>query len=75
MALVRALLARGADPEIPAYSGATCLSVALTARQIDVVWALAENGVTMDQRLPGGITPLMIAVTVPAESGVWSSVS
>ena len=70
VALVRALLARGADPEIPAYSGATCLSVALTARQIDVVWALAENGVTMDQRLPGGITPLMIAAALGQDQAV-----
>lgn len=70
VALVRLLLSRGADPELPAYSGATCLSVALTARQIDVVWALAENGVTMDQRLPGGITPLMIAAALGQDQAI-----
>src|SRR5690606_9246804 len=68
--LVRRLLARGADPHIPAQSGATCLSVALTARRIEVVWVLAENGVMMDQRLPGGITPLMIAAALGQSEAV-----
>lgn len=62
--LVRDLLGRGADAARPAHSGATCLSVALTARQIEVVWALVEHGVAVDQRLPGEITPLMIAAAL-----------
>ncbi|MCX7557120.1 ankyrin repeat domain-containing protein [Xanthomonadaceae bacterium JHOS43] len=68
--LVRHLLARGADAGAPAHSGATCLSVALTARQIDVVWTLAEHGIAIDQRLPGGITPLMIAAALGQDQAI-----
>lgn len=69
-ALVRKLLARGADARIPAHSGATCLSVALTAGQGEVMRTLLQRGVAVDQRLPGGITPLMIAAALGQQESI-----
>ena len=59
--LVRLLLQRGADAALPAGSGATCLSAALSMQHAEVLRVLLEHGANPDQTLPGDLTPLMLA--------------
>ncbi len=69
--LVHDLLQRGADPGLATHSGATCLSAALTACHLDVVRVLAQEGdIELDQRLPGGITALMLAAALGQDAAV-----
>ncbi|RDZ26349.1 ankyrin repeat domain-containing protein [Lysobacter silvisoli] len=60
-AVVDLLLARGADPQLPAHSGATPLSAAVSMRHADIVDRLVAAGASLEQRLPGGLTVLMVA--------------
>ncbi|MEG3193431.1 ankyrin repeat domain-containing protein, partial [Lysobacter sp. D1-1-M9] len=60
-AVVDLLLARGADPLLPAHSGATPLSAAVSMRHIEIVDRLIGAGATLEQRLPGELTVLMVA--------------
>lgn len=60
-AVVDLLLARGADPQLPAHSGATPLSAAVSMRHGDIVDRLVSAGASLEQRLPGGLTVLMVA--------------
>ncbi len=62
--LVEWLIDRGADTSVVAQTGATCLSAAVTARRDAVVNLLLARGVAIDQRLPGGSTPLMVAAAL-----------
>lgn len=58
------LLARGADPQRAASSGATPLSAAVSMRQTAVVTALLDAGARIEHRLPGGVTVLMLAAAL-----------
>lgn len=60
-AVVDLLLARGADPQLPAHSGATPLSAAVSMRHGEIVDRLVVSGASLEQRLPGGLTVLMVA--------------
>jgi ankyrin repeat protein len=60
-AVVDLLLARGADPQLAAHSGATPLSAAVSMRHAEVVDRLIAAGVSLEQRLPGELTVLMVA--------------
>lgn len=60
-ALVDLLLARGADPQLAAHSGATPLSAAVSMRHGDIVDRLIIAGASLEQRLPGESTVLMVA--------------
>jgi hypothetical protein len=66
LALATVLLGRGADPALAAHTGATALSAAVSARREPVVRLLLERGIAADQRLPGAITPLMVACALGA---------
>jgi ankyrin repeat protein len=59
--VVDLLLARGADPQLAAHSGATPLSAAVSMRHAEVVDRLIAAGVSLEQRLPGDLTVLMVA--------------
>ncbi|MFT4198828.1 MAG: ankyrin repeat domain-containing protein, partial [Pseudoxanthomonas sp.] len=59
--VVQLLLARGADPQHAAHTGATPLSAATSMRQAAIVDALLAAGADLEQRLPGGVTVLMLA--------------
>ncbi|WP_282296197.1 ankyrin repeat domain-containing protein [Stenotrophomonas sp. PS02289] len=61
LAVVDLLLARGANPQHAAVSGATPLSAAVSMRQTDIVSALLDAGAELEYRLPGGVTVLMLA--------------
>ena len=50
-----------ADPQLAANSGATPLSAAVSMRHADVVDRLIAAGVSLEQRLPGDLTVLMVA--------------
>ncbi|HEY9252969.1 MAG TPA: ankyrin repeat domain-containing protein, partial [Stenotrophomonas sp.] len=60
-AVVDLCLARGANPQHAAGSGATPLSAAVSMRQTDIVIALLDAGAQIEHRLPGGVTVLMLA--------------
>lgn len=60
-ACVDLLLARGADPQHAAYTGATPLSAAVSMRQGEIVEQLLGAGAQLEQRLPGDVTVLMLA--------------
>ncbi|MGY4517466.1 ankyrin repeat domain-containing protein [Lysobacter sp. HA18] len=60
-AVVELLLQRGADPGLAAQSGATPLSAAVSMRHIDIVDRLVASRVSLEQRLPGDLTVLMVA--------------
>ena len=55
------LLARGADPQRAAHSGATPLSAAVSMRHVEIVDRLLAAGAPLEQRLPGDLTVLMVA--------------
>ena len=50
----------------PAATGATCLSAAVSGKREAIVARLLDAGVDVDQPLPGGSTPLMVADTEDA---------
>ena len=60
-AVVDLLLARGADPQRAAHSGATPLSAAVSMRHVEIVDRLLAAGAPLEQRLPGDLTVLMVA--------------
>jgi ankyrin repeat protein len=59
--VVDLLLARGADPQCAAKSGATPLSAAVSMRHVELVDRLIQAGAHVEQRLPGELTVLMVA--------------
>lgn len=58
------LLARGADPQRAAHTGATPLSAAVSMRQGEIVERLLAAGAALEQRLPGDVTVLMLAAAL-----------
>lgn len=58
------LIARGADPQHAANTGATPLSAAVSMRQADIVTLLLQAGAQLEHRLPGGVTVLMLAAAL-----------
>lgn len=64
LATVELLLARGADPQRAANTGATPLSAAVSMRQIGIVDRLLKAGASLDHRLPGEVTVLMLAAAL-----------
>ncbi|WP_340649151.1 ankyrin repeat domain-containing protein [Pseudoxanthomonas winnipegensis] len=63
-AVVDLLLARGADPQRPARTGATPLSAAVSMRQTAIVGALLDTGASIEYRLPGEVSVLMLAAAL-----------
>ena len=63
-ATVDLLLARGADPQRAANTGATPLSAAVSMRQVEIVDRLLAAGARLEQRLPGDVTVLMLAAAL-----------
>jgi ankyrin repeat protein len=63
-ATVDLLLARGADPQRAAHTGATPLSAAVSMRQGEIVDRLLGAGAALEQRLPGDVTVLMLAAAL-----------
>ncbi|WP_242108770.1 ankyrin repeat domain-containing protein [Luteimonas aquatica] len=63
-AVVDLLLARGADPQRAAKTGATPLSAAVSMRQGEIVERLIKAGAQLEQRLPGEVTVLMLAAAL-----------
>jgi uncharacterized protein len=63
-ATVDLLVARGADPQHAANTGATPLSAAVSMRQADIVTTLLDAGAELEHRLPGGVTVLMLAAAL-----------
>ena len=63
-ATVELLLARGADSQHAANTGATPLSAAVSMRQADIVALLLKAGAQLEHRLPGGVTVLMLAAAL-----------
>ncbi|KRG75595.1 ankyrin [Stenotrophomonas ginsengisoli] len=64
LAVVDLTLARGANPQHAALSGATPLSAAVSMRQLDIVSALLDAGAPIEQRLPGGVSVLMLSAAL-----------
>ena len=60
--MVRALLARGADPNLANTDGASSLLVAVGAGHMDVVEMLIAAGADVDHRSPNGEAPLLVAI-------------
>ncbi|MDB6163272.1 MAG: hypothetical protein JWL98_704, partial [Xanthomonadaceae bacterium] len=58
------LLARGADPSLPAHTGATPLSAAVSMRHGEIVDRLLAAGADLEQRLPADVTVLMLAAAL-----------
>jgi ankyrin repeat protein len=58
------LLARGADPQCAAHTGATPLSAAVSMRHGEIVDCLLASGAALEQRLPGEVTVLMLAAAL-----------
>jgi ankyrin repeat protein len=58
------LLARGADPQCAANTGATPLSAAVSMRHVEIVERLLGAGASLEQRLPGEVTVLMLAAAL-----------
>ncbi|NZA28681.1 ankyrin repeat domain-containing protein [Luteimonas sp. SJ-92] len=63
-ATVDLLLARGADAQLAAHTGATPLSAAVSMRQGEIVDRLLDAGAKLEQRLPGEVTVLMLAAAL-----------
>jgi ankyrin repeat protein len=63
-AVVDLLLARDADPQLGAHTGATPLSAAVSMRQGAIVERLLAAGAKLEQRLPGDVTVLMLAAAL-----------
>ena len=63
-ATVDLLLARGADPQCAAHTGATPLSAAVSMRHGEIVDRLLTAGAGLEQRLPGDVTVLMLAAAL-----------
>jgi ankyrin repeat protein len=63
-ATVDLLLARGADPQCAAHTGATPLSAAVSMRHGEIVDRLLAAGAGLEQRLPGDVTVLMLAAAL-----------
>ena len=63
-ATVDLLLARGADPQRAAHTGATPLSAAVSMRHGEIVDRLLAAGAGLEQRLPGDVTVLMLAAAL-----------
>jgi ankyrin repeat protein len=63
-ACVELLLARGADPQLAAHTGATPLSAAVSMRHGEIVDRLLGAGAGLEQRLPGEVTVLMLAAAL-----------
>lgn len=63
-ATVDLLLARGADPQRAAHTGATPLSAAVSMRHGEIVDRLLGAGAGLEQRLPGDVTVLMLAAAL-----------
>ncbi len=63
-ATVDLLLARGADPQRAANTGATPLSAAVSMRQGEIVERLLHAGADLEHRLPGDVTVLMLAAAL-----------
>ena len=63
-ATVDLLLARGADPQRAAHTGATPLSAAVSMRQGEIVERLLQAGADLEHRLPGDVTVLMLAAAL-----------
>ncbi|MEW2399245.1 HEAT repeat domain-containing protein [Streptomyces sp. NPDC046862] len=59
---VRALLDKGADPDVSDANGVSALCVAVAAYDASVAEALVEGGANPDQVLPDGTTPLRRAI-------------
>ena len=57
----RVAAARGANPQLAANTGATPLSAAVSMRHVEVVERLLGAGASLEQRLPGEVTVLMLA--------------
>lgn len=64
VAVVEQLLARGADPQRAAHTGATPLSAAVSMRQGEIVERLLHAGADLEHRLPGEVTVLMLAAAL-----------
>lgn len=63
-AAVDLLLARGADPQRAAHTGATPLSAAVSTQQGEIVDRLIQAGAKLEHRLPGDVTVLMLAAAL-----------
>jgi ankyrin repeat protein len=64
LAVVDLLLARGADPQCAARTGATPLSAAVSMRQSAIVNALLQAGADIEYRLPGQVSVLMLGAAL-----------
>ena len=62
--MVDLLLARGADPQCAANTGATALSAAVSMRHGEIVERLVGAGADLEHRLPGDVTVLMLAAAL-----------
>src|SRR5690606_13722918 len=58
------MLSRGADPQRAAHTGATPLSAAVSMRHLAIVERLLQAKVSLEHRLPGDVTVLMIAAAL-----------
>nr|WP_246189316.1 ankyrin repeat domain-containing protein [Pseudoxanthomonas kalamensis] len=63
-AIVDFLLARGADSQHAANTGATPLSAAVSMHQLEIVDILLTAGAQIEHRLPNGVTVLMLAAAL-----------
>lgn len=61
---VELLLARGADPQRAANTGANPLSAAVSMQQGEIVESLLKAGAHLEHRLPGEVTVLMLAAAL-----------
>src|SRR5699024_1518286 len=55
------LLEAGADPSCATPTGITPLIAAVNMQQLPLLPLLLEHGADIDQRLPGGVSALMVA--------------
>lgn len=62
MGILRRLIANGAEPDSPDYDGRTCMHVAASFGNIEMVEFLIRRGVNMNHRDRWGGTPLSDAV-------------
>src|SRR3546814_17266036 len=63
-AIVERLLRAGADPSLPATTGAPPLSAAVRLLPADIEHALLAGGAWVCQSLSGRVTPLMVSCTL-----------
>lgn len=64
LAVIEALLQRGANAALAAETGATALSAAVSMRHPQIVERLLDHGANVNQPLAGGVTPLMLAAAL-----------